>query len=88
MPKSIKDHHVEAVLAKDGTLTLDHLPFHAGDAGEVIVRPTEIKSDGASQNKYPLHGMKVKYERPFDPVGDAGGLLAAWCCTFDAQVDE
>ncbi|MBI3801418.1 MAG: hypothetical protein HY268_31150 [Deltaproteobacteria bacterium] len=39
-------HRVEATLTQDGTLTLSHLPFHAGDAVEVIIvaRPTKSTS--------------------------------------------
>ena len=30
-------HRIETVLNEDGTLTLRGLPFHAGDAVEVII---------------------------------------------------
>jgi hypothetical protein len=32
-------HRTEAVLSEDGKLSLDNLPFRAGQAVEVIVRP-------------------------------------------------
>jgi len=44
MPSEIKDkseimntHKIETVLTEDGTLTLQGLPFHAGDTVEVII---------------------------------------------------
>jgi len=36
-------HHVEATLTQNGTLTLRDLPFHAGDAVEVIILPRPTK---------------------------------------------
>jgi hypothetical protein len=30
-------HKIETILSEDGTLTLKGLPFHAGDAVEVII---------------------------------------------------
>lgn len=36
-------HHVEATLTQNGTLTLRDLPFHAGDAVEVIISPRLTK---------------------------------------------
>jgi hypothetical protein len=30
-------HKIETVLPEDGTLTLEALPFHAGDVVEVII---------------------------------------------------
>ncbi len=30
-------HRVEATIEQDGTLTLENLPFHAGEVVEVIV---------------------------------------------------
>lgn len=32
-------HRIETTVTQDGTLTLDHLPFPAGAAVEVIVLP-------------------------------------------------
>ena len=64
----MKAHRIETVLNQDGILNLADLPFHAGDAVEVIILPCRKKS--AAQNRYPLHGTQIKYVRPTDPVAE------------------
>lgn len=61
-------HHVETKLTEDGKLTLNDLPFHAGDAVEVIVmsRTTEAPS----VDRYPLRGKPVQYIEPTEPVAE------------------
>jgi hypothetical protein len=66
-------HRTEAVLSEDGKLSLDNLPFRAGQAVEVIVlaatpRPAPVA--------HPLRGMVVRYDQPTAPVaeGDWGAL--------------
>jgi hypothetical protein len=59
---------LETKLQQDGTLTLDHLPFQAGQAVEVIVVPL-VKLAG-TDNPYPLRGLPIHYERPTDPVAE------------------
>jgi len=44
-------HRVETTVAKDGTLTLTNLPFHAGAAVEVLILPRSQKQIG--QECYP-----------------------------------
>ena len=61
-------HRIETTLAKDGTLTLTNLPFHAGDAVEVIILPRPQKLIG--QERYPLHGKPIQYINPTDPVAE------------------
>jgi hypothetical protein len=61
-------HRVETTLNQDGTLILSDLPFHAGDAVEVIVLPRRQKAAG--DKRYPLHGTKIKYVNPTDPIAD------------------
>lgn len=67
-------HKIEAVLAEDGTLTLRGLPFHAGDAVEVIILETKtpqqiIASPSQPEvNHYPLRGKVVRYDDPTEPV--------------------
>lgn len=61
-------HRIETTLNQDGTLTLSDLPFHAGDAVEVIVRPRSQKPAG--QKRYPFHGVQIKYVNPTDPVAE------------------
>lgn len=60
-------HRVETVLAEDGKLSLDNLPFRAGQPVEVIVLP----APGPAAGSAPLRGSVVRYDRPADPVDDA-----------------
>jgi len=70
MSNVLQTHHIRATLTQDGTLTLDELPFQAGETVEIIVRPRlaapEVTSDPA--DRYPLRGLVVSYDRPTDPV--------------------
>jgi hypothetical protein len=60
-------HRIEAVLAEDGKLLLDHLPFQAGQAVEVIVLPAaRASAPGAS-----LRGTVLHYDQPTAPVAEA-----------------
>lgn len=61
-------HHVETTLAKDGTLTLTNLPFHAGEAVEVLILPRPLKLSGPEH--YPLRGKPVQYLNPTEPVAE------------------
>ncbi len=74
MDMTLPAPRVETILQQDGTLTLEHLPFRAGQAVEVsiLAHPTEV----AAGNRYPLRGTELHYERPTDPVAveDWGAL--------------
>lgn len=67
-------HKIEAVLALDGTLTLRGLPFHAGDAVEVIILETKTPQQNVASpnqtevNLYSLRGKVVRYNDPTEPV--------------------
>jgi hypothetical protein len=61
-------HHIEITLAQDGKLTLDELPFHAGDTVEVIILGRQTKPNG---REYPLRGQPITYVDPTDPVAEA-----------------
>lgn len=61
-------HHVEITLAQDGKLTLDELPFRAGDTAEVIIHARRSKPNG---QEYPFRGQPIKYVDPVDPVAEA-----------------
>ena len=61
-------HRIETTVAKDGTLTLTNLPFHAGEAVEVLILPRAQKLSG--QEHYPLHGKPIQYVNPTDPVAE------------------
>ena len=61
-------HRVETTVTSDGTLTLTDLPFHAGDAVEVLIVPRIAKPIG--QERYPLHGKAIQYVNPTDSVAE------------------
>lgn len=60
-------HRIELVLTEDGKLSLDRLPFRAGQTVEIILLPTPTPVSSA----HPLRGTVVKYDRPTEPVADA-----------------
>lgn len=61
-------YRLEATLSEDGKLTLNNLPFQAGQAVEVIVLP---RSPGRTpENRYPLRGTPISYLEPTEPVAD------------------
>jgi hypothetical protein len=59
-------HRVEATVERDGTLTLNDLPFQAGDEVDVIILPRATKTNG--QARYPLRGQPFQYDEPTEPV--------------------
>jgi hypothetical protein len=68
-------YKVEMVLSEDGALLLHNLPFHAGDAVEVIVseRPKtqqdKIITEESESILYPLQGKQpYRYDEPFEPA--------------------
>jgi hypothetical protein len=61
-------HRLETTVTTDGILTLTDLPFHAGDAVEVLILPRAQKLSG--QERYPLHGKPIQYVNPTDPVAE------------------
>lgn len=62
-------YRTEATVAQDGTLTLESLPFHAGERVEVIVLASTATK--LNDDRYPLRGLTpYRYDRPTDPVGD------------------
>lgn len=60
-------HRIEVVLAEDGKLILDKLPFRAGQVVEVIVLPAPNPAPAS----HPLHGSVLRYDRPTEPVAEA-----------------
>jgi hypothetical protein len=74
-------YKVETILSEDGALTLKDLPFHVGDAVEVIIlerspsvsegespNPLEKAEDRPEPKLYPLRGTVLFYEDPFEPA--------------------
>lgn len=60
-------HRTKLVLTEDGKLSLDRLPFRAGQAVEVIVLPVP----SARPTPPSVRGAVIRYDRPTDPVADA-----------------
>ncbi len=63
----IPAHRMEVVLQEDGKLSLDNLPFRAGQAVEVIVLPA---AQPVAPSCHPLRGMVLRYDQPTDPVAE------------------
>jgi hypothetical protein len=63
----ITAHRIEVVLAEDGKLVLDHLPFLAGQTVEVIVLPASRQAPPG----HPLRGTVLHYDQPTSPVAEA-----------------
>lgn len=61
-------HRIEAVLAEDGKLSLDHLPFRAGQAVEVIVLAAVRPLASAMPQ---LRGSILRYDRPTEPIAES-----------------
>lgn len=67
-------HKIETILTEDGTLTLQGLPFHAGDVVEVIILESHMHQQQAparslESNRYPLRNTQpYRYDDPTEPV--------------------
>lgn len=59
-------HRIEAVLSEDGKLSLDHLPFRAGQAVEVIVLPVSHTTTPSPA----LRGTVVRFDQPTAPAAE------------------
>lgn len=62
-------YRIETTLQKDGTLTLQHLPFQAGEPIEIIIlaRSSEVQPS----NQYSLRGTAIHYAEPTEPVAQS-----------------
>lgn len=60
-------HRIETTIDQDKTLTLENLPFHAGEQVEVIILSRPRRESG--QNRYPLRRITIQYTDPTEPVG-------------------
>jgi hypothetical protein len=65
---------IETTLSEDGSLILKDLPFHMGDAVEVIIlekspsREEKVVVEQSEPDLYPLRGKVLHYEDPFEPA--------------------
>ncbi len=68
MKASLQAHRIKTTLTQNGTLTLDHLPFQAGEAVEVIVLPHVPAA--TPHDSYSLRGTPVHYQDPMESVAE------------------
>lgn len=59
----------ELTVNKSGILTLENLPFDAGDKVEVIIIQRSISKP--DKKRYPFWGKPITYSDPTDPVAEA-----------------
>jgi hypothetical protein len=60
-------HRIETVISEDGKLSLDQLPFRAGQLVEVIVLPTASPTPTGPS----LRGTVLHFDQPTAPVAEA-----------------
>ena len=67
-------YKTEVTFSEDGELSLKGLPFHAGDAVEVIIlerpgkREAPVSNDMHQEDFSPLAGSVIQYDDPFAPA--------------------
>ncbi|OHB71924.1 MAG: hypothetical protein A2V70_10475 [Planctomycetes bacterium RBG_13_63_9] len=64
----MRTYRVQATLSDDGTLTLQEIPFRAGERVEVVLRRREPQQ--AADARYPLHGKPIQYVDPLQSVAE------------------
>jgi hypothetical protein len=62
------DYRVEAEVSKDGSVTVNGIPFPAGDRVEVIIRSHSSAEEKGQ--RYPLRGKRVRYTAPLDSIAE------------------
>lgn len=62
----MKAHKIETKLLENGILTLQDLPFQAGEEVEIII--LERHRQHPDTNPYPLRGTVISYVEPTEPV--------------------
>jgi len=62
-------HRTKAVVAEDGSLTIEKLPFPAGEPVEVVVFPAGSRS--SQGERYPLRGTPIRFDDPTTPVAES-----------------
>lgn len=61
-------YRTEVVVAEDGSLRLDELPFRPGEIVEVILIPRVAAAH--THPSAPLRGSVLRYDQPIAPVAD------------------
>lgn len=62
-------HRLKTTIREDGKLTLEDIPFHAGDTVEVVIFERPLTQEG--NNPYPLRGQPLRYVAPTESVAEA-----------------
>lgn len=62
-----KQMHVQATVGAHGSVTLDQLPYEPGQRVDVTISPIVAPATD-QKSRYPLGGLKVEYEQPFESV--------------------
>jgi hypothetical protein len=69
--QTVNELKVEVILKEDGILTLQDLPFNAGDAVEVIILGLSAKigfQRPQEKTHHSLRGTVIHYDDPFEPA--------------------
>jgi hypothetical protein len=64
-----KHFHVQTTVGEHGSVILDQLPYDPGQRVDVTIWPIAAAS-AAGASRYPLSGLKVEYDRPFESVAE------------------
>ncbi len=62
-------HRTKAIVAENGSLTVEKLPFPAGEPVEVVVFPANDESP--REKRYPLRGTPIQFDDPTAPVAES-----------------
>lgn len=64
----MNSHRLEIALTENGKITLDNLPFQAGETVEIVISLQQKIS--SPHNSFPLEGSVSYYHDPFEPVAE------------------
>jgi hypothetical protein len=62
-------HRTKAIVAENGSLTVEKVPFPAGKPVEVVVFPAN--DEPPPGKRYPLRGTPIQFEDPTAPVAES-----------------
>ena len=62
-------HRIRTTVLPDKSVTLEKLPFPAGQPVEIIVLPSD--EPASTDGKYPLRGTPIQYANPTEPVAES-----------------
>ncbi len=65
----MRAHRTKAIVAENGSLTVQKLPFPAGKSVEVVIFPAHDESSPGK--RYPLRDMPIQFDDPTAPAAEA-----------------